>query len=107
MDYNIPFTTGNTARVFFEKYEQVAKLLEVPEFLVHDLGVMWEAVVASVPIDPEKFGNFCELFVAKFSFDPTINWYEFSPTLHKVIVHGRQVMEFFDIPLGWLSEGQF
>ena len=140
MDYNIPFIKGNTARVFFEKYEQVAKILEVPEFLVHDLGIMWEAVVSGVPIDPEKFGNFCELFVAKFSVDKTISWYQFSPTLHKIMydlhnstdnsgcflgtillklwiyqnvsrimkivhsVHGKSIMEFFNMPLGTIHK---
>ena len=85
MHYNIPLTTGNSARIFFEKYELVARLLEIPEFLVHDLGIMWEVLVAGVPIDPEKFGDFCDAFVLKFSAEPSISWYQFSPTIHKII----------------------
>ena len=76
----------------------------MPEFLIRDLGIMWETVRSSLPIDADKFGDFCDLFTVRFNADPLINWYEFSPTLHKIIVHGRECMKFFPIPIGWLSE---
>ena len=72
--FNIPFTTGNCARIFFENYEKVAKILQLPEFLIKDLGIMWETIRSGLPIDADKFGDFCDLFVTKFNADPLINW---------------------------------
>ena len=101
------FKKGNTARRFFQEYEKVAKILEIPEFLVKDLGKIWSIVVSGLSVNTEKFGELCEMFVAKFNMDKAINWYEFSPTLHKIIVHGKECMEYFPVPIGWLSEGSF
>ena len=95
---------GNTARLFFHNYEKVAEILQVPEFLVKDLGMIWETLVQSSSIDSEKFGHYCDLFICKFNLDTTINWYQFSPTIHKIIVHGQQCIDYFPIPIGWLSE---
>ena len=84
MNQNIPSTLkGNSARKFFENYEKVAEILELPEFLIKDLGTIWRVLTSGHSIDPEKFGNFCELFNEKFKLDNRINWYQFSPTIHK------------------------
>ena len=105
IDFNIPsITLGNTARLFFQKWESVAKILRVPEFLVKDLGTIWFTLTSDCTIDSQKFGDFCNLFNEKFKLDQNINWYQFCPTLHKILVHGQQCMEYFDIPIGWLSE---
>ena len=99
--------TGNGARKFFDNYDKVAEILEIPQFLVKDLGTIWRILVQSCSIDAEKFGHTCDLFIERFKFDASINWYEFSPTIHKILVHGRQCIEYFPVPIGWLSEGSF
>ena len=32
------------------------------------------------------------------------SWYLLSPTLHKVLEHGKQVIDNFPLPIGWFSE---
>ena len=55
-------------------------------------------------IDPEAFGKFSKDFVEKCRNDPLVNWYHWSPTLHKVLWHGEAVIAYFDFPISWLSE---
>ena len=72
--------------------------------MIKDLGTIWHVLAACEPIDPVKFGDFCRAFTAKFEADANINWYQFSPTMHKILVHGQECIEFFPVPIGWLSE---
>ena len=81
------FFQGNTARKFFQNGAEVAALLNLPEFLVTDLGVIWQVLVSGHSIKSDEFQAFCDNFVEKFNADPNINWYEFSPTLHKGLNH--------------------
>ena len=47
----------------------MAKILNVPEFLVKDLGTIWFTLTSDCTIDSEKFGDFCNLFVEKFKVE--------------------------------------
>ena len=85
ISFNIPSILGNTARDFFEKWESVSKILRVPEFLIKDLGTIWFTLTSDCPIDSQKFGDFCKSFNEKFKADKSINWYQFCPTLHKIL----------------------
>ena len=75
--------------------------------MVEDLGTIWRTLTSGFSIDAEKFGNFCQNFVKKFQNDVGVNWYLFSPTIHKVLFHGKQAIEHFPVPIGWLSELSF
>ena len=55
-------------------------------------------------INASEFGNFCDSFIEKFQNDDSINFYDFSPTLHKVLWHGKEAIEFFPLPIGWMTE---
>ena len=74
---------GNSARKFFKNAKEVSEILGIPEYFIVDIGHIWIALVSGLPIDAEKFGNFCDEFIQKFKNDPSINFYQFSPTLHK------------------------
>ena len=65
------------------------------------------AIRSGLSVDPIEFGKFCDDFVQKFKNDPSLNWYQFSPTLHKVLWHGKEAIEFFPLPISWLSEVSF
>ena len=57
-----------------------------------------------MPIDPEKFQAFCDDL--KKCYLDNVGWYKLSPTLHKILEHGSQVIELFpdSITSGFLSE---
>ena len=80
---------GNSARTFFRNAERVAELLEVPLFLIKDIGTMWTTICSGFAIDVDKFARFCDNFVSKFRNDNSINFYQFSPTLHKILCHTK------------------
>ena len=49
------------------------------------------------------FGEFCENWM-EFYENSDVNWYLLSPTIHKVLKHGKEVIEHFPLPIGWFSE---
>ena len=82
----------------------MAEILGIPQYVIEDLGIVWRTLASGMSIDPEKFGTFCDNFVEKFQKDTEVHWYLFSPTIHKVLFHGKQAIEYFPVPIGWLSE---
>ena len=74
---------GNTARKFFQNATKVAELLQIPAFVIEDLGTIWTTLCSGEPIDSDKFGSFCDKFIVKFKKHPHVNFYQWSPTLHK------------------------
>ena len=56
-------------------------------------------------IDGEKFGQFCkETHDLYFDETEEANWYNISPTLHKVLVHGQYLVEKCPIQIGLTNE---
>ena len=76
---------GNTARTIFKNAKKVSEILEIPSFVIEDIGTIWTTLCCGEPIDSEAFGQFCDNFMLKFKNDPTVNFYQFSPTLHKIL----------------------
>ena len=87
--------------------EKISTLLEVPLYVFEAIGTIWKTLACGLPINAVAFGIFCKEFVTKFNNDDRIKFYEFSPTLHKVLEHGQECIEFFPFPIGWMSEGLF
>ena len=67
----------------------MAKILEIPEFFVKGIGLIWKTLTSGHCINTEKFGKVCQDFVAKVKASRSINWYIFSPTLHKILYHSK------------------
>ena len=89
------FSIGNSARIFFNNPTIVSKILGIPKYIIQDLGTIWKTLASGFPIDAEKFGNFCDKFVQKFQNDESVCWFFFSPTIHKILFHGKLAIEYF------------
>ena len=89
--YNVD---GNTARIFFKNAKKIAEILEIPAFVIEDIGTIWTTLCCGEPIDSVAFGQFCDNYVSKFKNHPTVSFYQFSPTLHKILFHGKNSDEF-------------
>lgn len=54
------------------------------------------------PRDIDKFEKFAfktaEMCIEKYS------WYKMPPSVHKVLIHGANIIKSFELPIGWYSE---
>ena len=61
-----------------------------------------KAVASGYNLDISKFKEFCdETFLYIMKHYP---WYVMPPTVHKLLVHGFVIADYFDLPLGAYSE---
>lgn len=93
---------GNTARRAFKDYEKFAGILGIDKDLLWRIKIILSVISCNIPIDPNLFDAYCkltaELYVAKYS------WYPMSPSLHKILIHGADIVRNSLLPLGMLSE---
>ena len=96
--------TGNCARTLFKNSIFFADLIGVDEDLVHRIYMIWIALTSGLPIDPAKFYHYCQ--ETKDLYFEQCGWYNMSPTLHKVLEHGHQILELLppELTVGMLSE---
>ena len=94
--------SGNVARKAFENPIKFAQIVGVSTMLVSNLDVIWRVLAASHPINADKFGLFCletlDLYMSE------VGWFNIPPTLHKILVHGKDIVKACPVPIGWTSE---
>ena len=74
----------------------------VPEKLVENLGTIWGAMASGFAIDLDKFELLCQ--ETKVLYFSSVGWYAMPSTLHKILEHGRQIIEECPVPLGLTNE---
>lgn len=88
---------GNTARRAFQNHKEFVNILELDETLIFHFKSLLLTLSHSFPIDKEKFGAYCtktfNLYVEKYS------WYYMSPTLHKIMAHGKDIIQSCVLPI--------
>lgn len=93
---------GNTARRAFQDEKTFAAITGVSEELIHRLHIILQVMACGHDIKPAEFRLYCdrtaELFVTEYA------WYYMPVSVHKVLVHGADVIEALPLPLGRLSE---
>lgn len=93
---------GNTARRFFRNYELSADITGVDQILIKKFGIILKAISSGYDIDLEKFEKFATdtkaLYLSLYS------WYFMSATVHKLLCHGKDIIQSCIVPIGQLSE---
>lgn len=93
---------GNTARTFFENPEATSEITKINIDLLKRLKVILVVLASNHEINPIKFHEYsiktARLYLEHYS------WRNMSPTLHKILVHGKEIIENNLLPLGELSE---
>lgn len=93
---------GNTSRRFFENPECSSRITGVNIKLIKMFQVILEVVSCGHEVDPIKFDNYAhktaQLYVDLYG------WHPMSPTCHKILMHGAQVISEAIVPIGQLSE---
>jgi hypothetical protein len=99
------FSTGNVARKSFGNCDVFAECLgfdNEEKELISKMHTILMCFSCHFRISVNKFKEFCRdffhLWVKKFA------WHPMSSTLHKLIVHGHQIIQHSSIPLGYLTE---
>jgi hypothetical protein len=97
--------TGNVARRAFREADIFARLCGVPVEMVTLLRTIWTLLACPYAIDADKFEALCKRFLELY-FDPAneVNWYKLPPTVHKIMIHGPDIIRKSPVPVGLLSE---
>lgn len=93
---------GNTARRFFSDPKTASEITGVDLNLIFRFKIILEVLACNEEIDSRKFGDYAKetakIYTAKYP------WRKMSPTVHKIIYHGEDVINQHLVPLGDLSE---
>lgn len=93
---------GNTARQFFEHASTSSEITGIDLEVIKRFRVILQTISSGFAINVEAFAKYAhdtaELYVHKY------NWYPMSASVHKVLVHGSDIIEHADLPIGELSE---
>ena len=93
---------GNTARRFFANFQVSAKITGIDETLIKRFYVILQVISSGYDINLELFEKFrintAKLFVNLYP------WYYMPTSVHKVLIHAKEVIEKAILPIGQLSE---
>jgi len=93
---------GNTARRFFSNPAIISNILGINETLIERFRNILHVVTSCFEIDLEKFEIYttetAELFINLYG------WYKMLPFVHKVLLHGSNIMRKLILPIGYFSE---
>jgi len=93
---------GNTSRRFFQNYSVTAEITKIDENLIKRLATILEVICCNYIIDADKFHDYA-LQTAQMAVD-LYPWYNLPATVHKILVHGKEIIENYALPIGSLSE---
>ena len=80
---------GNSARRFFKNPSVSAKITGVDEELIDRFAVILQTINSGFPINPTKFGKYCEITADLYM--KLYPWYILPPSVHKILIHGEEI----------------
>lgn len=93
---------GNTARRFFANPALSACITGLDEELLKRCAVILQTISSGHEIDAEKFDEYCintaKQLVTKY------DWYYLPASVHKILIHGSQIVLKAILPIGQMSE---
>lgn len=93
---------GNTARRFFDNPSITANITGLNENLIRKFAIILQALAAGHEIDPIKFSEFAADTAADYV--KLYDWYYMPASVHKILVHGADIIRSLSVPIGQLSE---
>lgn len=93
---------GNTARRFFQNTDLAAEITGVDKGLIRRFGVILQALNSKYAIKYEEFNKYCLETAEKYV--QLYEWYYMPPSVHKILIHGADVIRHALLPIGELSE---
>lgn len=93
---------GNTSRRFFEQPDAAARITGVNEEIIKRLQIILNVLNCREKVNTVKFGEYTR--ETKVLLRQLYPEKQLTPTLHKILVHSQDIMEYQSLPLGELSE---
>ncbi|XP_076290264.1 uncharacterized protein LOC143213857 [Lasioglossum baleicum] len=93
---------GNTARRFFSDAKTSAKITGVDLTLIKRFHVILQVISSPYDINTEKFRKYTHDTAVYYV--QTYGWYYMPASIHKILVHGAEIIEHALLPIGQLSE---
>lgn len=93
---------GNVARKFFQNSQMSSSITGIDETLIKKFYFILQTLSCGFKVDEKKFKKFCldtaELYVNLYL------WHPMTTTVHKILIHGYEIISNFLLPIGQLSE---
>lgn len=93
---------GNTARRFFENTTLSAEITGINEVLISRCATIIKVLSCGTAVNADAFKTYAidtaRLYVSEYS------WYPMPTSVHKVLIHGSNVISVALLPIGMLSE---
>lgn len=93
---------GNVARIFFQNFEKSAAITQIDSQLIKRFYIILQTISSGFKINSHKFQTFCHetasLYVSLYP------WMPMTPTVHKLLIHGPEIVTQALLPIGQLSE---
>jgi hypothetical protein len=93
---------GNVARRFFECPATTAAIIGLDESLIRRFAVILQALSSMKTINIDAYREFAnetaKLYVHLYP------WYYMTPTVHKILIHGAEIIQHALVAIGQLSE---
>ncbi|CAH0407193.1 unnamed protein product [Chilo suppressalis] len=95
---------GNTAKTALSDKNQAifTDILGLEPWLVEGLHIVLVTISCEFAIDAKKFGNFCRTLAEKYV--RFYSWHPMTVTVHKILMHGEEIIASSALPIGMLSE---
>ena len=93
---------GNTARCAFNHVQLFSEITCVNLELIERFQIILIALTCQYPLDPTLFGSYC-IQTAKH-YMKHYDWYPMPASVHKVLVHGKQILVNTILPVGYFAE---
>lgn len=94
---------GNTSRRFFENIDVTASITKIDNHFLFRFSKLLNAINSRHIIDAKKFGEYASKTLQIYN-DLYGSWRMLSPTVHKVLSHGENIIKYHHFPIGELSE---
>lgn len=93
---------GNTARRFFAKSSITANITGLDERTIRNFAILLQPIASNQEIDVKKFDRFAKK-VAKLLIQ-NYPWYYMPVSIHKILIHGAEIIKHCKFPIGQLLE---
>lgn len=92
---------GNTARRFFSDSQLTADITGVDKELIEYFGVILRVLSCGMEINKDTFKELLRITRNKYLI--LYGWYYMPSSVHKVLIHGSDVINYFELPIGTLN----
>jgi len=93
---------GNTARRFFSNPDLSSEITGVNKDLIYNFSIILRVLASGYSINVDRFKLLLE--ETRKLYIHLYDWYYMPSSVHKILIHGCEVIASFSLPIGQLSE---